>query len=287
MAKAQADSQAPAPVPIVLCADDYGLAPGVSSAIRQLIEAGRLSATGCMAASRFWVVEAPPLAALGERADLGLHFTLTGMAPLGPMARLAPGGIFPGLGVLTRLAYSRALDQGEIGAELDRQIAAFAAAIGRPPDFIDGHQHVHQLPVVRGAVLARARAHGAYLRYATEPLWAVLGRGIAVARSAAIALMGRSLAREGRQAGIPGSSSFRGVRDFAPSEDYARLFPRFLARPARAMIVACHPGRVDEALIAADPVTVAREDEFSYFASPRFAADLAAAGVRLARFRDC
>ena len=33
---------------IVLCADDYGLAPGVSRAIRELLASGRLSATSCM-----------------------------------------------------------------------------------------------------------------------------------------------------------------------------------------------------------------------------------------------
>ncbi|MBF0335117.1 MAG: ChbG/HpnK family deacetylase, partial [Alphaproteobacteria bacterium] len=34
--------------PFVLCADDYGLSPGVSRGILALIEMGRVSATGCM-----------------------------------------------------------------------------------------------------------------------------------------------------------------------------------------------------------------------------------------------
>ena len=46
------------------------------------------------------------------------------------------------------------------------QIAAFAAAFGRPPDFIDGHQHVHLLPPVAEALLAvmREAAPDAWVR---------------------------------------------------------------------------------------------------------------------------
>jgi predicted glycoside hydrolase/deacetylase ChbG (UPF0249 family) len=45
----------------------------------------------------------------------------------------------------------------------------------------------------------------------------------------------------------------------------------------------CHPGHVDATLAARDPVTDAREAEFSYLASDAMARDLDAAGVRLER----
>ena len=37
-------------------------------------------------------------------------------------------------------------------AEITRQFEAFAAAFGRPPDFVDGHHHVHLFPQIRDAV---------------------------------------------------------------------------------------------------------------------------------------
>ncbi len=273
-------------VPVVLCADDYGLAPGVSAGIRELLDAGRLSATGAMTLSPHWAAEGPRLAAYGARADLGLHLTLTGLTPLGSMPSLAPDGRLPSLGALLRRAYGGGLDRGEIAAELDRQIAAFTRAVGRPPDFIDGHQHVHQLPGVREAVLARAAALGprVYVRYAVEGMGAILWRGVAVVRAVAIAAMGGAMARAGACAGVPGPSVFRGIRDFTPREDVARLMPRFLANPVPRMVLACHPGRVDTALAALDPILGPREAELAYLASPRFEADLAAAGARLARF---
>ncbi|HSV29265.1 MAG TPA: ChbG/HpnK family deacetylase, partial [Candidatus Omnitrophota bacterium] len=42
---------------VTLCADDYGLAPGIGRAIRDLIAAGRLQATGCMTGSPHWPAE--------------------------------------------------------------------------------------------------------------------------------------------------------------------------------------------------------------------------------------
>lgn len=270
-------------IPIILCADDYGIAPGVSRAIRDLIARRVLTATGCMTGGPWWPEEGVALRPLSGMADCGLHITLTDQAPLGAMPRTAPGGRLPGLGVLTVAAYRGRLDRGEVAAEIDRQIARFSTVIGAPPAFLDGHQHVHQLPMVRDLVVARTRDMGAYLRYATEPLPAILRRGVAVARAAAISLMGAGLRRRGQKAGIWGNSVFRGVRDFSPRESYPLLFPRYLERPVPGMMVACHPGLVDDALRAVDPVTAPREGEYRYFMDDAFARDLAAAGVRLVR----
>lgn len=283
MAERTPPSAPTAGIPIVLCADDYGIAPGVSRAIRDLIARGCLSATGCMTTGPYWPGEGAALRPFGDRADLGLHIVLTDQEPLGAMPRTAPGGRLPRLGPLTAAAYTGRLDGAEIAAELDRQIARFASVIGAPPVFLDGHQHVHQLPLVRDLVVARARASGAYLRYATEPLPAILRRGVAVARAAAISLMGRGLRRRGIEAGIRGNSVFRGVRDFSPKESFPDLFPRYLKRPVPGMMVACHPGLVDDALRAADPVTAPREGEYRYFMDDAFARDLAGAGVCLVR----
>ena len=143
----------PAPTPFILCADDYGFSPGISSAIRDLIDRGRLSATSCMTMSPFWPDHASWLKPYADQVDVGLHLTLTDQRPLGPMPRTAPGDRFPPLRMLMRKALTRQLDQGEIDSELNRQLDAFERAFGRVPSHIDGHQHIHQLPVVRQAVI--------------------------------------------------------------------------------------------------------------------------------------
>ena len=65
-----------------LCADDYGIAPGVDAAIRDLIGRGRLNATSVMVvAPSFTPAEADALTNVG-RVAIGLHLTLT--APFKP-----------------------------------------------------------------------------------------------------------------------------------------------------------------------------------------------------------
>ena len=144
---------------VVLCADDFGMTPGVSRAILALARAGRLSATSAMTTLPFLARFAP---ALGESGiAVGLHLNLTAGPPLGPMPRLAPGGALPPLGRLMRAALAGRLPEAEAADEIARQLAAFEAAFGRPPDFVDGHQHVHVLPGVRSALLAALARLGA------------------------------------------------------------------------------------------------------------------------------
>ena len=54
--------------PVILCADDFGLAPGVSDAICGLIAAGRLSATSCMTTLPGWRAHASDLQSVVARA---------------------------------------------------------------------------------------------------------------------------------------------------------------------------------------------------------------------------
>jgi predicted glycoside hydrolase/deacetylase ChbG (UPF0249 family) len=272
----------------VLCADDYGLAPGIGVAIRDLLGRGRLSAASCMTVGPHWEEEGRALAAFRTHADLGLHLTLTDQRPLGPMPLLAPQGRLPSLARLAARAYAGLLDRREIAAEIERQIDRFLAVTGGLPAFLDGHQHVHLLPTIRDlvveAVARRLAPAGAYLRLCDEPLAGIARRGIAVTQAAALSLMARGLRRRAARYGIPGNRGFRGVRSFAERRPVSAVFRAFLADAAPGLLVMCHPGLVDEALVAADPLTRPREAEYRYLAGDAFALDLRRAGVRLARF---
>src|SRR5512143_337399 len=157
--------------PVILCADDFALAEGVSEGILRLANAGRLTAIACMTASPLWRSLAGRLDAIEDRCDIGLHLTLTDLEPIGPLPRLAPAGRLPGLGRLMAAAFAGSFEPAEVRDELRRQWGAFVAARGRPPDFLDGHQHVHLLPGVREAVLQLATMGGRarpYLRICGE-----------------------------------------------------------------------------------------------------------------------
>lgn len=269
---------------ITLCADDYGLAPGVSAAIRALIAQGRLQATGCMTGSPHWPEAAPLLRPLEDMADIGVHLTLTDQAPLGPMPDLAPGGRFPGVATLIKRAVTRRLDKAEIAAELERQLDSFEAHYGRPPDFLDGHHHVHQLPVIGEVVIdlwKRRMGGKGWVRSCVEPVCSILRQGVDPFRATVISTLGQAFRRRLQAEGVPHNRTFRGVYGF--NVPFAGAFRRFTDSPGERCLMMVHPGLVDEALVAADSLTHQREAEFAFLASDACALSLAERGITLRR----
>ena len=276
------------PQRLILCADDYAIAPGVSRGILRLIETGRLTATNCLTVSRFWPEHAVWLKPHTDKADVGIHLALTMLRPLGPMPRTCPGGRFPDIRDITIASWRGRLDQGEIAAELNRQLDAFEREFGRPPAFVDGHQHVHQLPVIRDVVLdlwkRRLAGSGAWLRLTDEPMASILARGVERTKSAIISVLGRTFGRTVRAQGLPANDSFTGVHDFSGRVPYGQMFERFLVCAGEHHLVMCHPGHVDDELKAVDDVTTAREEELAFFESAAFPQMVARHGLALSRF---
>ena len=273
---------------LVLCADDYGMSPGISEAICRLLEAGRLSAASCMAIAEGWAAQAGWLKPMAARADIGLHLTLTDHPPLGAMPATAPDGRLPPLPALMRRALARRLDRAEIAAEIGRQIDAFEAAFGAPPAFLDGHQHVHQLPVIRAAVLDALRnrlAGAAYVRVCWDSPWAILRRGVAVPKTLLIAGLGLRFRRMVAAGGLPANSRFRGVYGFGGDRPYAELFPVFLRNLVPGTLIMCHPGAPEAAPAMADPIAARRREEYAYLGSDAFLDALQRSGARLRPYR--
>lgn len=255
-----------APSRILLCADDYALTDGVSQAIEELARAGRLSATSVMTTTRHWLDHAPRIARLRDKLAVGLHLNFTLGAPLGAMPQLAPSGALPRIADLTARALRGAIDASEIESETGRQLAAFETALGHPPDFLDGHQHVHALPFVRAGVLAaiKSRYPGRRLliRDPGDTLGRILKRGNAVSKAVTLAALARGFGKAVRRAGFPKNDSFAGVSDFAVAAT-ERDFTRGLVAPGRLHLIMCHPGFPDAELAALDPVTERRRAEFA------------------------
>lgn len=246
----------------VLCADDFAMTEGVSRSILELLAAGRLSATGAMTNRPHWPRLAGELADFSGRADLGLHLNLTCAAPLSAMPTVAPSGALPRLGELASLALRSAAAREEIAAEVARQLDAFEQRLGRAPDFVDGHQHVHVLPGIRRAVLdaveTRYPAGAVYLRDPSDSLAAIRARGVAVGKALIVAGLAAGLGRAAARRGIPTNRGFSGFSAFDDRRDFAGDLARFLIQPGPAHLVMCHPGYVDDELAALDPVVATR-----------------------------
>jgi predicted glycoside hydrolase/deacetylase ChbG (UPF0249 family) len=264
---------------IWLVADDYGISPAVSAAIRDLAARGRLSATSVMVtAPSFDRGEAQPLAALPHIA-IGLHVTLT--APFRPLTRdFAPtrGGAFPPLATLFAQAFLGRLDRARIAAEIAAQFAAFAAAFDRPPAHVDGHQHVQLLPIVRDALLGvtKEAAPRAWVRQCGS-----VGTTWSDPKGMLLDRLSRRLRAQAEGRGIRTNPAFAGTYTFDRTAQIAALFPRFLAGLPDGGVVMCHPGEVDDELRRLDPLTDLRAREYAYFLGEDFAALLRSQGVSL------
>jgi predicted glycoside hydrolase/deacetylase ChbG (UPF0249 family) len=271
---------------IWLCADDYGIAPGVDKAIRDLIERGRLNATSVMVVAPSFAREsAAMLAALNSavpRAAIGLHVTLTG--PLRPKtADYTPAveGAFLPLGATLRLAMQQRLDMSALTREIEAQFAAFAEMFGRPPDYVDGHQHVQLFPQVRHALLDATRrlSPKAWVRQCGSSL--PLHRRLTDPKGLLIDWLSREFRARADRFGIPTNPAFAGTYTYRANADFEQIFPSFLDGMPEGGLIMCHPGFVDAELERLDPLTTLREREYAYFCTERFAETLKAHDLTL------
>ena len=270
---------------IWLCADDYGMAPGVNAAIRELIARGRLNATSVMTAAPHLDAEAAyalELVNSGEkRAALGLHVTLTG--PFAPTSEgFAPlrDGRFPPLEEMLRLAMLRRLQPEQLTIEIATQLRAFIEMFGRPPDFVDGHQHVHLLPQVRDVFLAvvAETAPAAWVRQCGR---APFAWRLADHKGLVLDVLSLGFRRAAERRGLTTNPAFAGAYSFNSQADFTQIFPRFLNGLPDGGLIMCHPGFVDAELERLDPLTTLREHEFAFFGSDAFPRLLAEHNVTL------
>jgi predicted glycoside hydrolase/deacetylase ChbG (UPF0249 family) len=276
-----------APRRIWLCADDYGLSPGVNRAIRDLVGRGRLNATSVMvvgpAIGRDEVSALQAAAAKSPRCAIGLHATLT--APFRPLTmhfQPLDGGMFLGFPKLLRAGLLRRLDPEIVHAELIVQLTAFNELFGRAPDFVDGHQHVQLFPQVRDAFLAAVRqaAPNAWVRQGGRALPLMLRLG--APKALVLDILSAQFRKRAARAGIAFNPAFAGAYDFSRQPDFGTLMQQFLDGLPEGGLVMCHPGFVDDILVSLDPLTDQREREFAFLGGDQFPALLAANNVTLA-----
>jgi predicted glycoside hydrolase/deacetylase ChbG (UPF0249 family) len=208
--------------------------------------------------------------------------TLT--APFRPLTmyfRPADGGMFLPFAKMLQRGLARRLDREMIQSEIAVQLATFKELFGRAPDFADGHQHAQLFPVVRDGFLAAVSEHapGAWVRQGgrTLPLLQRLNAPKALLLDALSVQFRKRAAR----ANIAFNTGFAGAYDFSRKPDFAALMQQFLRGLPDGGLVMCHPGFVDETLVALDPLTHQREQEHAFLAGDQFEPLLAANKVTL------
>lgn len=287
---------------LAVCVDDFGLHDGVNQAVFDLLALRRISAVSCLVDGPSW---ASGVAALREAvgaadapvADVGLHLNFTETLDLAAQSACPS---LP-LGALIKACYLRRLDKAVLVREIERQWDRFEAHWGQAPDFIDGHQHAHQLPQIRDALLQVLRRRypagraGAkpWVRQCRTPGWRAVLAGISVsdtAKAAVIATLGATvLGRAVSQLGLRRSERLLGVYPFDADEAaYLRRWQAWLSlvHPQGDLLM-CHPAvPMQKAPPWPDVIAASRHMEHAVLTGEALGEMLQAAGVRIARLSE-
>ena len=258
---------------IAVCIDDFGLHKGVSDAALALVELGRLTAISCMVGAPAWRSGASSIARLDpQQIDVGLHLDLT-QHPLEPASHQP-------LPLLVARCAARVIDRRRLRAEINAQLDAFEEQMARPPAHVDGHQHVHQFPVIRELLIEVLLE-----RYPHNRPWLRRTQTPPTLPSAGFKpwLIGRlgcdQLTRLSRAHGFGQNRHLLGVYDFAGGGDrYTALLAQWIGAAADGDLLMCHAAF--NALLP-DRIRKARGNEYRILSGGGFADLLEQEGVTL------
>ncbi|MDP0563235.1 MAG: ChbG/HpnK family deacetylase [Candidatus Endonucleobacter sp. (ex Gigantidas childressi)] len=264
---------------ISLCADDFAIAPTVSKAILSLVNKNSIQAVSCMVTTPGWKVEALGLQEYSDQIDIGLHLNFT--ENTGLTSNYKKG--FPNLAKILIMSHLRALNYNQLFEEIHAQVNCFINTLGRAPDFIDGHQHVHHLPQIRNALLAvmkeKLPPDSTWVRSVSPIVCQKKNlKNLIIEGSGAQTLRG-ALARMAYNT----NKSFAGVYSLSPKEAFRPLMQLWLRRLSDGGLIMCHPGQIDRNNGCSEKIdhAEARQIEFDYLGSTKFTDDCKNAKVQL------
>jgi chitin disaccharide deacetylase len=131
-------------------ADDFGYTDGINSGIIEAHTQGVVTSASLMV-KQTRATQAAELASLHPRLGLGLHVDLADWEPAAGEWK-------------QRYARVDETDSAQVASEIAEQLEIFIQLIGRPPDHIDSHQHVHLVGPPRDECLRVARSLNVPLR---------------------------------------------------------------------------------------------------------------------------
>lgn len=250
--------------PIVIHADDFGETVTITNGIRRGIEAGVLTSTSIMANMPATTYALAAFPALAGQASFGVHLNLCEGRPLTCGSSLMDeAGDFHPKRFLIRRAFSGRLSLADLEKEISAQIALVRDA-GVPISHVDGHKHLHQLPIVSTAVANVLPRFGiGRVRLTRVRKLVRLGKGGNLLRE----LAAWRAARIFRRAGLQSPVRMVDLGDIL-NRGFGRRGPGSLVDPRGVVELCCHPELTSAA--ALKPSSHQRSQELEYLLSPRF-----------------
>ena len=260
-----------------LCADDFGQSEKINAAVIELIRVRRLGATSAMSQGPAWPLGARELRPYLDVVDVGLHLNLTHRFTSETMVRpLAWWLLAAPRGWIHRQA---------VRDTFLRQVELFDRYLGRLPDYLDGHQHVHALPVVRDIL---TEVIDACWRGQPRP-WVrapdcLLDAGGVPFKAWVLRRATHGFAEHVAAAGLRYTRQFGGVYALSSGAPFPKLMRRWLHQLPSGTLIMVHPGH--EAFDKTDPIADARFMEYQYLNTRALSDDCLSADASLVRFSE-
>jgi len=201
---------------LVVCADDFGISKESNRAILNLARLKKISAVSVLILGNgFHEVDAQNLKPFSKSIDIGLHLWIPD---------LAYSEILKGI-------YLRKLNITFFKEHFEHQIQQFIEFFGFFPDFIDGHYHIHHLPLCKNALLEICKKnsnHEFYVRNTHSRISDILKRRASVLKNTLIAHYGKKLKIDLNSHAVPTNFDFIGPYDYANGATCAQAFDRYL-----------------------------------------------------------
>lgn len=273
---------------LVVNADDFGLTPGVSRGIARAFDEGIVTSASLFAGHSGFD-EAVRLAAERPGLGVGLHLNLTDGLPVSRPAEipsLVDGeGRLLGYRAFSLRLLSGRLVRSELRREIDAQLDRLEGA-GITPTHIDGHRHIHLLPVLFDLVAAAAEQHGIEVVRCPAGLGGrAAPAGIPSARALGFVAFGRLHYGRLSDRGLRTADTFLGATAQASPGLLREAAARLADLPAGLTEWVVHPGEVDAELVFVDDYLWRREEELTFLRSAEAHEAVAAAGLSLVNFR--
>jgi predicted glycoside hydrolase/deacetylase ChbG (UPF0249 family) len=266
---------------LIVHADDFGETAEITEGICQAIAGGAVTSTSIMANMPGTDAALPRVAALSDRASFGVHLNFCEGRPLTAAPSLTDEhGNFHAKRALFLRAVRGKLAPNEVEAEITAQIARIHDA-GVRISHVDGHKHLHQLPIVRQAV-ARVLPRFGIERVRITRLGRLRdARKPATLVREAMAWQADRTFRRARLRSPARVVDLQAIMRPSPAGDGASLARAEAEGPIE---VFCHPG-TQQADIE-KPGSCARYEELTFLLSPRFQDLLNASRARTVSYWD-
>jgi len=263
---------------LIVNADDYGRAPGLSAGVRAAHQRGIVTSTTAMMTYPYAPAEIELARQTCPALALGVHLCITGGQPVAP-PRTIPSlvkadGSFYTVGELPAMVPK--IDPAELRAELRAQIERFLES-GVPLSHLDSHHHATYMCVPFFQVmLDLAREYNVPVRYP----WGDDPAAIAVRLGLPSAQAERLVAES--QADVPTPDRFLDTF-YDETATLESLLATLDALPEGTTELMCHPGYVDGALDG--DYFAPREREVSILTHPAVRARIDERGIKLVTFK--